>query len=79
MSLGVIVTYSTHAARGRGAAKCVQGGIMRYVGDPLGLHLNRKYLILGQKWLSFGQFTNGTLRDSNKNHVGCRRSIRASI
>ena len=52
---------------------------MQDVWDSLGLQLNQKDLKSGNKRLSFGQFTNGTLRDSDKNHVGCRRSIRASI
>ena len=32
--------------------------IMRNVSDPLELHLNRKYLKSGKKWLSYGQITN---------------------
>ena len=53
--------------------------IMRDVLDLLGLHLNQKYLKSGKKWLSYGQFTNGRLRDSNEYHAGCIRSIRASF
>ena len=46
---------------------CVtQASIMRNVRDPLGLHLNQKYLKSGQKRLSYGQFTNGRLRDSSE-------------
>ena len=40
--------------------------ITQDVRDPLGLHLNQKYLKLGKKWLSYGQFTNGRLRDSSE-------------
>ena len=38
--------------------------IMRDVWDPLGLHVNQKDLKSGKKWLSYGQFTSGRLRDS---------------
>ena len=31
----------------------------------------------GQKWPSYGQFTNGRLRDSSEYHMGCMRSIGA--
>ena len=59
---------------------CVaQVSIMRYVWDPLGLHLNRKDLISGNKRLSYGQFANGRLRDSNEYHARCIGSIRASF
>ena len=51
--------------------------IMRDVWDPLGLHLNQKDLKSGKKWLSFGQFTIGRLRDSSEYHTGCMGSIRA--
>ena len=47
--------------------------------DPLGLHLNQKYLKSGKKRLSFGQFTIGRLRDSSEYHTGCMGSIRASF
>ena len=53
--------------------------IMRDVWDPLGLHLNQKDLKSGKKWLSYGQFTNGRLRDSSEHHVGCMEFIRASF
>ena len=53
--------------------------IMQDVWDPLGLHLNRKYLKSGQKWLSYGQITNGRLRDSSEYHSGCMGSIGASF
>ena len=45
---------------------CVtQANIMQDLRDPLGLHLNQKYLKSGQKLLSYGQFTKGRLRDSS--------------
>ena len=53
--------------------------IIRDVRDPLGLHLNQRYLKSGKKWPSYGQFTNGRLRDSSEYHVGCMVSIRASF
>ena len=53
--------------------------IMPDVWDPLGLHLNQKDLKSGKKWLSFGQFTIGRLRDSSEYHTGCMGSIRASF
>ena len=56
-----------------------QASIMRDVWDPLGLHLNQKYLKSGKKWPSYGQFTNGRLRDSSEYHAGCMGSIRASF
>ena len=56
-----------------------QASIMRNVRDPLGLHLNPKDLKLGKKWLSYGQFTKGRLRDSSEYHAGCMGSIRASF
>ena len=57
---------------------CVtQASIMGDVRDPLGLHLNQKYLKSGKKWLSYGQFTKGRLRDSSEYHAGCMGSIRA--
>ena len=55
-----------------------QVSIMRDVRDPLGLHLNQKDLKSGKKWLSYGQFTSGRLRDSSECHVGCMGSIRTS-
>ena len=64
-------------------AKLLMGGcvtpvsIIRDVWDPLGLHLNQKYLKSGKKWLSYGQFTKGRLRDSSEYHAGCMGSIRA--
>ena len=56
-----------------------QASIMQDVRDPLGFHLNQKYLKLGQKWPSYDQFTNGRLRDSSEYHAGCMGSIRASF
>ena len=56
-----------------------QVSIMQDVRDPLGLHLNQKYQKLGQKWLSFGQFINGRLRDSSEDHSGRIGSIGASF
>ena len=56
-----------------------QASIMRDVWDPLGLHLNQKYLKSSQKWQSYRQFTNGRLRDSSEYHAECKGSIRASF
>ena len=56
-----------------------QASIMRDVWDPLGLHLNQKYLKSSQKLQSYRQFTNGRLRDSSEYHAGCMGSIRASF
>ena len=53
--------------------------IMRDVWDPLELHLNQKDLKSDNKRLSYGQFTNGRLRNSSEYHVGCMGSIRASF
>ena len=53
--------------------------IMRDVWDPLGLHLNQKYLKSGKKRLSYGQFTKGGLCDSSEYHMECMGSIRASF
>ena len=53
--------------------------IMQDVWVPLGLYLNQKYLKSGQKWLSYGQFTNGRLCDSSEYHAECKESIRASL
>ena len=53
--------------------------IMRDVRDPLGLHLKQKYLKSSQKLLSYGQFTNGRLRDYIEYHAGCMGFIRASL
>ena len=53
--------------------------VMRDVWEPLGLHLNQKYLKSGKKRLSYGQFTKGRLRDSSEYHMGCMGSIRASF
>ena len=59
---------------------CVtQVSIMRDVWDPLGLHLNQKDLKSGKKWLSFGQFTIGRLRDSSEYRAGCIGFIRALL
>ena len=49
------------------------------VWDPLGLHLNQKDLKSGKKWLSYGQFTNGRLRDSSEYHARCIGFIRAFL
>ena len=51
--------------------------VMQDVQDPLGLHLNQKYLKSGKKRLSYGQFTNCRLLDSSEYHSGCMESIRA--
>ena len=56
-----------------------QVSITLSVWDPLGLHLNQKYLKSGKKHLSNGQFTSGRLCDSSKHHTGCMGSIRASF
>ena len=53
--------------------------IMRDVWDPLGLYLNQKDLKSGKKWLNYGQFTKGRLRDSSENNEECKGSIRASF
>ena len=53
--------------------------IMRDVWDSLGLCWNQKDLKTGKKWLSYGQFTNGRLRDSSEYHAGCMGFIRASL
>ena len=45
--------------------------------DPLGLHLNRKYLKSDQKWPSYGLVTNDRLCDSSEYHAGCIGSFRA--
>ena len=59
---------------------CVtQVSIMQDVRDPLGLHLNQKDPKSDKKWLSYGQFTKGRLRDSSEYHARCKRSIRASF
>ena len=46
--------------------------IMRDVWDPLGFHLDPKDLKSGQKRPSYGQFTNGRLRDSSEYHARCK-------
>ena len=56
-----------------------QASIMGDVRDPLGLHLNGKYLKLGKKGLGYGQFTKGRLRDSSEYHAGCMGYIGASF
>ena len=56
-----------------------QVSIIGEVWDPLGLHLNQKYLKTCKKRLSNGQFTKGRLRDSSEYHMGCMGSIRASF
>ena len=56
-----------------------QVSIMQDVCDPLGLHLNQKFLKLRKKWLSYGQFTKRRLRESSEYHARCKRSIRASF
>ena len=49
------------------------------VRDPLGLHVNQKYLKSGKKRLSFGQFTKGRLRDSSEHQTRPMGSFRASF
>ena len=49
--------------------------IMRYVWDPLGLHLNPKDLNRARN----GQFTKGRLRDLSEYHAKCKGSIGASF
>ena len=49
--------------------------IMRNIRDALGLHLNPKHLKSGQKRQSYGQFTNGRLRDSSEYHARSMGSI----
>ena len=56
-----------------------QVSIIQDVWDPLGLHLNQKYLKSGKKRLSLGQLTIGRLRDSSEYHTGYIGSIRASF
>ena len=56
-----------------------QVSIIGDVSDPLELHLNQKAMKSGQKWLSYGQFTNVRLRDSSEYHMRCMRSIGASF
>ena len=51
--------------------------IMREVENLLGLYLNQKDLKSGKKQLSYGQCTNGRLRDSSEYHAGCMGSISA--
>ena len=53
--------------------------VMRDVLDPLGLHLKQKNQKSGKKQLSYGQFTNGRLRDLSEYHVGCMGFIRTSL
>ena len=53
--------------------------IMQDVLDPLGLHLKQKDLKSGKKRLSYGQFTNGRLRDLSEYPMECKGSIRASF
>ena len=53
--------------------------IMQDVWDSLGLHLNQKVIKSDKKRPSCGQFTNGRLRDSSEDHVGCMGFIRASF
>ena len=53
--------------------------IMQDVLDSLGLHLYKKDLKLGKKWLFYGQFTNRRLRDSSEYHARCIGFIRASF
>ena len=56
-----------------------QVSIIRDVWIPLGLYLNQKDLKSCKKWLSYGQFTSGRLRDFSEYHAGCMGSIRASF
>ena len=53
--------------------------IMQDVWDPFMLHLYKKDLKLGKKWLFYGQYTNGRLRDSSEYHAGCMGFIGASF
>ena len=53
--------------------------MMRDVLDPLGLHLKQKNQKSGKKQLSYGQFTNGRLRDLSEYHAGCMRFFRTSL
>ena len=53
--------------------------VMRDAWDQLGLHLNQKYLKLGQKQLSYVQFPNGRLHDLSECHTRCKRFIKASL
>ena len=53
--------------------------IMRRVKNLLGLYLDQKDLKSSKKWLSYGQFTNGRLRDSSEYNVRCKGFIRASF
>ena len=53
--------------------------IMQDVWNPLGLYLNQKVVKSDKKRLSYGQFTNGRLRDSSEYHAGCMGFIRASF
>ena len=53
--------------------------IMRDVEDPFGLHLKQNDLKSGKKGLSYGQFTNGRLRDLSEYHAGCMRFFRTSL
>ena len=77
--------YKNRARNGQVMANLPMGGyvtqasIMQNVRDPFGLYLNQKYLKSGQKWLSYGQFTNGRLCDSSECHAGCMGSIGASF
>ena len=56
-----------------------QVSIIQEVWDPLGLHLNQKDLKSGKKWLSYGQYTKGRLRDSSEHQTGPMGSFRASF
>ena len=59
---------------------CVtSGSIMRDVWDSLELHSNQKDLKSGKKWLSYGQFTKGRLRDPSEYNAKFKRSFRASF
>ena len=53
--------------------------IMQDVLDSLELHLYKKDLKLGKKWLFYGQFTNRRLRETSEYHAGCMGFIRASF
>ena len=55
-----------------------QVSIIQDVWDPLRVHLNQNDLKSGKKWLSYGQFTSGRLRDCSECHAGCMVSFRAS-
>ena len=56
-----------------------QVSIMRDVWDSLGLYWNQKDLKSGKKWLCYGQFNDGRLRDSSEYYVGGMGFIRGLL